>query len=175
MSRARWMVSMKAGGRRSRYRRSKCLPLGPGERTQRAAPRHPHTHTPTHTHTHTHTHTPTHTHPGPCWLRENSNCYSGHFSTGSWNPGSWRPASCLLLKLYLKTGGGLVTMMCPTLVTPWTIAFQASLSMGFSRQEYWSWLPFPPPGDLPNPRIEPGSPALQADSLLTEIQEKHMC
>ena len=52
--------------------------------------------------------------------------------------------------------------------TLWTIARQAPLSMGFSRQEYWSGLPFPSPGDLPNPRIEPGSPALQADSLSSE-------
>ena len=44
-------------------------------------------------------------------------------------------------------------------VTPWTVASQAPLSMGFSRQEYWSGLPFPSPGDLPNPRIKPGSPA----------------
>ena len=50
-------------------------------------------------------------------------------------------------------------------VTPWTVARQAPLSMGFSRQEYWSGLPFPSPGDLPNPGIEPGSPALQVDSL----------
>ena len=48
-------------------------------------------------------------------------------------------------------------------VTPWTVAYQASPSMGFSRQEYWSGLPFPSPGDLPNPGIEPGSPALEAD------------
>ena len=47
-------------------------------------------------------------------------------------------------------------------VTPRTVAHQASLSMGFSRQEYWSGLPFPPPGDLPNPRIEPMSPAASA-------------
>ena len=53
-------------------------------------------------------------------------------------------------------------------VTPWTIACQAPLSMGFSRQEYWSGLPFPSPGDLPNPGIEPRSPALQADSLPSE-------
>ena len=52
--------------------------------------------------------------------------------------------------------------------TPWTVACQASLSMGFSRQEYWSGLPFPSPGDLPNPGVEPGSPALQADSLLSD-------
>ena len=52
--------------------------------------------------------------------------------------------------------------------TPQTAAHQAPLSLGFSRQEYWSGLPFPSPGDLPNPGIEPGSPALQADSLLSE-------
>ena len=52
--------------------------------------------------------------------------------------------------------------------TPWTIAHQASLSMGFSRQESWSGLPFPSPVDLPDPRIEPGSPALQADALSSE-------
>jgi len=53
-------------------------------------------------------------------------------------------------------------------VTPWIIACQASLSMEFSRQEYWSGLPCPPPGDLPNPWIKLGAPALQADSLLSE-------
>ena len=51
---------------------------------------------------------------------------------------------------------------------PWTVTCQAPLSMEFSRQEYWSGLPFPSPGDLPNPGIEPGSAALQADSLLSE-------
>ena len=52
--------------------------------------------------------------------------------------------------------------------TPWTVAYQAPLSMGFSRQECWSGLPFPSPGDLPDPGIEPGSPTLQADALLSE-------
>ena len=52
--------------------------------------------------------------------------------------------------------------------TPWTAAYQAPLSMGFSRQEYWSGVPFPSLGDLPNPGTEPGSPALQADSLPSE-------
>ena len=61
-------------------------------------------------------------------------------------------------------GGGLVAKSCLTLVTPWTVACQAPRSMGFSRQEYWSGLPFPSPGDLPDPGIEPASPALQADS-----------
>ena len=49
--------------------------------------------------------------------------------------------------------------------TPWTVAFQAPSSVGFSRQEYWSGLPFPSPGDLPNPGIEPWPPTLQADAL----------
>ncbi len=53
-------------------------------------------------------------------------------------------------------------------VTPWTVTRQAPLSMRFPRQEYWSGLPFPSPGDLPNPGIEPGSPALQADALPSE-------
>ena len=53
-------------------------------------------------------------------------------------------------------------------VTPWTVALQAPLSMGFSRQEYWSRLPFPSPGDLPNPGIKPRSPALLADALSSE-------
>ena len=52
--------------------------------------------------------------------------------------------------------------------TPWTVAYQFPPSMGFSRQECWSGLPFPSPGDLPDPGIKPGSPALQADALLSE-------
>ena len=56
--------------------------------------------------------------------------------------------------------------------TPWTVTYQAPLSIGFSRQEYWSGLPFPSPGDLPDPGIEPGSPALQADALTSELPGK---
>ena len=52
---------------------------------------------------------------------------------------------------------------------PWIAAHQAPLSMGFSRQGYWSILPFPSPGDLPNPGIKPGSPALQRNSLPIEL------
>ena len=52
--------------------------------------------------------------------------------------------------------------------TPWNVAYQAPLSMGFSRQEYWNGLPFPTPGDLPNPGIELWSPAFQADTLTSE-------
>ena len=70
--------------------------------------------------------------------------------------------------VHLIGGGGLVAQPCLTLAISWTVAYQAHLSMGFSRQEYWSGLPFPPPGGLPNPAIEPGSAALQADSLPSE-------
>ena len=56
--------------------------------------------------------------------------------------------------------------------TPWPVAYQASPSMGFFRQDYWSGLPFPSPGDLPDLGIKPRSPALQADSLPTELQGK---
>ena len=65
---------------------------------------------------------------------------------------------------------GLVAKSCLTLVTPWTVARQALLSMGFSKQEYWSGLPFPPP-DLPNPGIKPMSPPVsQVDSLPLSLQ-----
>ena len=62
-------------------------------------------------------------------------------------------------------------------VTPWTAGLQASLSAGFSRQEYWSGLPCPPPGDLLDPGIEPVSPiapALLADSLLLSFLRSHL-
>ena len=58
-----------------------------------------------------------------------------------------------------------VAQSCLILCNPWTVAHQAPPSMGFSRQEYWSGLPFPSPGDLPDPGIEPTSPTLQADAL----------
>ena len=67
------------------------------------------------------------------------------------------------------SGGSLVAKLCPTLGSPWTVARQASLSMGFSRQEYWSGLPFPSPGDCPNSWIKPGSPTLKADALPSEL------
>ena len=70
------------------------------------------------------------------------------------------------------SGGRLVAKSCPTLATPWTIARQASLSMGFSRQKYWSGLPFSSPEDLPDPGIEPRSPGLQVDDLPTELWGK---
>ena len=64
---------------------------------------------------------------------------------------------------------------CPTVCNLWTIACQAPLSMGFSRQEYWGGLPCPSPGNLPNPRIKTGSPALQVDSLPSEPPGRPMC
>ena len=69
---------------------------------------------------------------------------------------------------FIPTRTVLVTQSCPTFVTLWTITHQAPLSTEFSRQEYWSGLPFPSPGDL-DPGIKPRSPTLQADSLLSEL------
>ena len=69
----------------------------------------------------------------------------------------------------VSCSGGLVAQLCLTLfVTPWTVTRQTPLSMRFPRQDYWSGLPFPSPGDLLNLGMEPGSPALQEDSLPTE-------
>ena len=62
----------------------------------------------------------------------------------------------------------LIAQLCPTLCSSLDCSHQASQSMEFSRQEYWSGLPFPSPGDLPDPGIEPGSPALEADVLTSK-------
>ena len=59
-------------------------------------------------------------------------------------------------------------------VIPWTVVHQTPLSTGFSRQEYWSGFPFPSPEDLPNSGVEPGSAALQADSLPSVLQGRHL-
>ena len=74
-------------------------------------------------------------------------------------------------------GGGLVSKLCPTLVTLWTVAHQTPLSMGFPGQEYWSGLPFPSPGDLLDPGIEPTFPALAGRFFTAEIlgKPKYMC
>ena len=69
-------------------------------------------------------------------------------------------------------GGGSVTKSCPTLATLWTVACQAPLSTGCSRQEYWSGLPCPPPGDLPEPGIELIFPALASGLLIIEPSGK---
>ena len=71
--------------------------------------------------------------------------------------------------LYFSTGSGLVTKSRTTLASPRTVACRSPLSTEFSWQEYWSGLPFPSPGDLSNLGMEPRSPALQADSLPTEL------
>ena len=62
--------------------------------------------------------------------------------------------------------------MSDSFMTPWTVAHQALLSMGFSRQEYWSGLPFPSAEDLPNPGIEPASPELAGGFFTTETPRK---
>ena len=68
----------------------------------------------------------------------------------------------------------LVTQFCPTVWDPTTVAHQAPLSIGLSRKECWSGLPVPSPEDLPDPGIEPRSPALQADSLPSELQGRYI-
>ena len=79
------------------------------------------------------------------------------------------------IHIYIHESESEVAQSCLTLLTPWTVAHQAPLSMAFSRREYWSGLPFPPPGDLPHRGIEPGSPALQADALTSEPAGKPIC
>ena len=144
--------------------------------------RHTHTCIDTHTHVHRHTHTHTHTHrkwPTSVWGRSwHYSCPSGFFFVSlpllcpsgkdSWSLGLlvWtieRPPD---------SSGDKVTSESEVaqsylILIPWTVAYQASLSMEFSKQEYWSGLPFPSPGDLPEPGAEPRSPTLQADRCFT--------
>ena len=78
---------------------------------------------------------------------------------------------CICVYIYIHThggGDGLVTNSGPTFVTPWTVAHQSPLSMGFPRQEYWSGLTFPSPGDLLNPGIERTSSELAGRCFTTE-------
>ena len=79
-----------------------------------------------------------------------------------WNPG----ANCIF-KRQSEVEVKLLSRV-QLFVTPWTVVYEAPLSMEFSRQEYWSGLPFPSPGDLPGPGIKLRSPTLQADALLSE-------
>ena len=102
-----------------------------------------------------------------------------HFSVIQINVFEWKAVYTEVYKKWYgiwfkfnSNGGGLVAKLCPILVTPWAVACQASLSTGFSRQEYWSGLPFPSPGDLLDPGIEPWTPPLQVDSVLTELRGK---
>ena len=73
----------------------------------------------------------------------------------------------LTIFISVKVKGKLLSLV-QLFATPWMVAYQASPSMGFSRQEYWSAVPLPSPGDLPNPGIKPGSSALEADALTFE-------
>ena len=95
----------------------------------------------------------------------------GIFLTQGLNLGSPAPwTDSLLSEIPLLTVKVKSLSHIQLFATLWTVAYQASLSMGFSKQEYWSGLPFPSPGDLPNPGIEPGPPALEADALTSEQQ-----
>ena len=109
------------------------------------------------------------------WVAISSSRGSSHLGTEATSPVSPAsqagslPAESLGKPIVCLGGGGLASKLCPTLATPWPVAHQAPLSMGFSRHEYWSGLPCPSPRDLPDPGIEPRSPALQADSLPPEL------
>ena len=106
---------------------------------------------------------------GSSWLRDQTciSCIAGEFFTTE-PPG--KPTT-VYLKLKIKVKVKLLSHVW-LFVTPWTVAYQAPPSMRFSRQECWSGLPFPSSGDLPDPGIEPRSPAFQADSLPTELWGK---
>ena len=78
----------------------------------------------------------------------------------------------LIQQIYLSDTTKCVCLLVSSSATPWTVAFQAPLSMGFSRHKHWSGLPFPSPGSLPDPGIKPSSLALQVDSLLSELSGK---
>ena len=86
------------------------------------------------------------------------------WKTQQW-PQDWKRSVFILIP---KKSESEVAQSCPTLCDPMDCTYQDPPSMGFSRQECWSGLPFPSPGDLPNPGIEPGSSALQADALPSE-------
>ena len=90
--------------------------------------------------------------------------FQSHFST--FKPSPTTPSGPFLLLLFSHS------VVSDSLATPWTVAHQAPLSMGFSRQEYWSGLPFPSPGDLPDPGIKPGSPVLAGGSFTPKSQGK---
>ena len=93
--------------------------------------------------------------------------FMSHFWTES-----ERAESCLLPSAQNSPDVKVAYCGLVALVTPWTVACQAPLSMGFPKQEYWSGLPFPSPGDLPDPEIKPRHSALQADSLRSELPGK---
>ena len=135
-------------------------------------------------HTCTHVHT-THMHKHPCLYKctHHSRAYMHVCTTLTQHvcpyehmlqPAHIIPVTCMFVHMCGEVKVK-ATHLC-LFATPWTVARQAPLSMGFSRQEYWSGLPFPPSEDLPNPGIESRSPTLQADSLPSEPPGKsHKC
>ena len=90
-----------------------------------------------------------------------------HYGNANWNHNEGFPGGSVVKNPPANAGVKLLSRV-RLFATPWTVAYQAPPSVGFSRQECRSRLPFPSPGDLPDPGIEPGSPALQADALLSE-------
>ena len=121
---------------------------------------------------------------GHCWVFQICWHIQCRTSTASsfriWNSSIGIPSPLLALFLVMPTKARWSSTIVKLLsrvwlfATPWTVVYQAPLSIGFSRQEYWSGFPFPSPGDLPDPWIKPGSPTLQADTLSSEPLGKPM-
>ena len=111
---------------------------------------------------------------GPVAVTPHSQCRGPGFNIwlGNWIPHASTKSSRAATKDLACLNQDLVKVKLLSCVqlfaTPWTVAYQAPLSMRFSRQEYWSGLPLPSPGNLPDPGIEPGSPAFQAGTLPSE-------
>ena len=106
-----------------------------------------------------------------CWVT--MKCVHGYKFRNAYTDSSCRNAGHVLSQLIADMdttccAGYAVLSHVQLRATPWTVSHQVPLSMGFLRQEFWSRLPFTPPGDLPDPGIKPECPALQADSLPTE-------
>ena len=113
------------------------------------------------------------------WARERPR-YQGTHERKRWRMEAWRQVGTTVAEVHWRLLQVEVVCVClcvwaqsyPTLCNPWTVGHQAPLSMGFSRQEYWTGLPFPPPGDLPDPGIEPASPALAGRFSITALLGK---
>ena len=107
------------------------------------------------------------------FCRVTMKCVHGYKFRNAYTDSSCRNAGCVLSQLIADMdttccAGYAVLSHVQLRATPWTVSHQVPLSMGFLRQEFWSRLPFTPPGDLPDPGVKPASPALQADSLPAE-------
>ena len=116
---------------------------------------------------------PAHKHSKPAWALSGAGPWLSPFlssltANAPWDSGTSTSRIHWMMKFFQVKVKVKSLSRVQLFATPWTVAHQAPPSMGFSRQEYWSGLPFPSPGDLPDPGIKPRSPTLQADALTSE-------